>query len=265
VASGEGIRKMAKQRGIGCGTIIGFILLLFSLASFAILGGSAYIAYDMATHPDEFFKKYASSVEFIGKRAVSVLNSNDPSEVPEGFFDADAYMSFIRKQGEIADKFQNIQDEYSFAMEITEAEVSSILKQDLARWEITRYALDFKEGLVRMQVSVPGHILTPLIPKQLPSAITNTLDSLKQINIDSSLEFEYDGGIKKLNVKTFSLGQISFSPWMLDLFNQRVKGEMPKLESWLKGKLASMEFSVEKLLFQPDTVIFSGSTTKSFR
>jgi len=256
---------MAKKSGMGCGTIIGFFLLLMSLGSFAILGGSAYIAYDMATQPEQFFKKYASSVEFVAKRVMSALNSEDVSEVPEGAFDGDAYQSFLEKQLKIAQQFQNVQDRYDFEMQASEAELSSFLKQVLARWEVTRYSLDFDQDWVRVQASIPGHIFKRWIPQGLPAPITNSLDSLKQVNVDSSLQFAFDGGIKKFKIEVFQLGKISLAPWMLGLFNQRFQGEIPKLESWMKAELQSMSFAVDKLLFRPDVVVFSGSTTKSFR
>lgn len=256
------MRGIHKHRGgIGCGTIIGIFALLSFLLSIAVLGGAGYFAYEIAKNPREFIKEHDGLVRKLGKSVVSVFNSHKPivGEVP---FDADAYNSFLQKQGELAQGFQTVQDEYTFELSATREEILSFLKQDLAAWGIQHFDMEFFNDRIKFYASVPGELITQRFPPHLPEVFQESLQSLDYLNVQGDMNFSYDNGIKNMEVHDFKLGSIQVADVFMKMFNQRMKGEVGNLEASFTRMMNKIHVKPSMVKLRDGEIFISGISTE---
>ena len=175
-------RSGMNRRGkIGCGTILGILILLSFLFSVVVVGGVGYLSYELAKNPRQFLQENPEVVKTFGQAMVSAFNSTDPL-VKEVLFDPDAYNSFLQKQGELAKGWQSVQDEYPFELSATREEILSFLKQDLAAWGIYNFDMEFFADRLKFYASVPGPLILQKLPSNFPEPLKDSFKSLDYLN-----------------------------------------------------------------------------------
>ncbi|GEM_PF-1092489 len=254
-------RDHKNRGGIGCGTIIAVFSILSFLVSIAILGGSIYFAMEMSKDPRAFLEEHQVLVRKLGRTVVSVFNSEKPL-AQEVIFDADAYNSFLQKQGELAQGFQNVQDEYPFDLVATAPEILSFLKQDLASWDIRHYNLEFDKDRVKFSASIPGELLVQRIPAHMPPVFKESLETLDYLNIQGDMNFLFDDGIKTLRVNEFSLGSIRVADVFMQMFNSRLGQETGGLEHSLSNLMDGIQVTPSKIELRKGEIFLSGVSTQ---
>lgn len=259
--SSHSFNPLNQQGKIGCGTIIGILLLLSFLFSVVVVGGVGYISYELAKNPRQFMKENPQAIKSLGQTLIKAFNSSDPL-VGEVLFDPDAYNSFLQKQGELAKSWQSVQDQYPFELSATREEILSFLKQDLAAWGIYHFDMEFFKDRLKFNASVPGPLILQRLPANFPEPLKESFKSLDYLNLQGDMNFLFDNGIQKFEIHDFKIGSLKISEVFMDLFNEQIKGEIRSLETSLFRLMQGINVKPRKVQLKDGEILISGSTDR---
>ena len=251
--------KKRKKSSWGC--FWAFLVLTFlGFLSFLVLGAGATYLYVQATEdPEKFLKNYEAVVRQLGDYTVDLASSEAPMLSEDTKFDADAYNQFVQKVGQ----FQQIINDPNatdipLKLNYTAEELINGFKQDLARYDITRYDLNFEQGIVHAKASIKGEILTPYIPAEFPEVLKQSLDTIQWINIDVKMSASFDQSLNILAIEKLRLGDFNASEFVVQKLNELLTKYQQRLNSELVRRLRATRLKPQKINFEKDRVNFEG-------
>lgn len=252
-------KRKKKKSSWGC--LWFFLLLIFlGFASSIVLGGGVlYLGMQARENPQKFLKEYQPVIRQAGDSAVGLLSSDKPLVDEDLEFDADAYNDFVQKVGQ----FQQIindpnASDVPMRLEYSAKELIHGLMQDLARYEVTRYDLNFEPGLLHAKAAIKGEVLIPLIPKEVPDVLRKSLETLQWINVDTRLAVEFDESLTLLSVDSLQLGDFKVSQFLLQKLNEYLESQRLYLSQQLIGRLRQARVKPQKIRLTKDLISFEG-------
>ena len=251
--------KKRKKSSWGC--FWAFLVLVFlGFLTFLALGaGATYLYLQANEDPKKFLKNYEVVVRQLGDYAVDLASSEAPMISEDTEFDADAYNQFVQKVGQ----FQQIINDPNatdipLKLNYTAKELINGFKQDLARYDISRYELNFEPGVVHAKASIKGEILTPYIPAEFPDVLKQSLETIQWVNIDVKISALFDQNLSVLAIEKLRLGDFNASEFAVQKLNELLGKYQSRLNSELIRRLRSTRLKPEKINFEKDRVNFEG-------
>ena len=251
--------KKRKKSSWGCFWML-FILLFLSFLAFLLMGaGATYLYVKASEDPEKFLKNNEVLVRQVSDYAVDLASSDAPMLSEDTEFDADAYNQFVQKVGQ----FQQIINDPNATniplnLSYSAKELINGFKQDLARYDITRYELNFEPGIVHAKASIKGEILTPYIPNEFPEVLKKSLETIQWVNIDVKMSALFDQSLKVLAIEKLRLGDFTASEFIVQKFNELLAKYQLRLNSELVRRLRTTRLKPQKINFEKDRVNFEG-------
>lgn len=251
--------KKRKKSSWGCFWAFLVLTFLGFLGFLALGAGAAYLYVQASEDPKKFIKNYEVVVRQVGDYAVDLASSDSPMIAADTEFDADAYNEFVQKVGQ----FQQIINDPNatdipLKLSYTAKELINGFKQDLARYDITRYELNFEQGIVHAKAAIKGEILTPYIPAEFPEVFKQSLETIQWVNIDVKMSALFDQSLTVLAIEKLRLGDFNASEFVVQKLNELLSKYQPRLNSELIRRLRATRLKPEKINFEKDRVNFEG-------
>ena len=251
--------KNRKKSSWGCFWAFLILTFLGFLAFLALGAGATYLYVKASEDPQKFLKNYEVVVRQVGDYAVDLASSDEPMLSEDTSFDADAYNQFVQKVGQ----FQQIINDPNatdipLKLNYTAKELINGFKQDLVRYDITRYELNFEKGIVHAKASIKGEILTPYIPAEFPEVLRKSLETIQWINIDVKMSALFDESLTVLAVEKLRLGDFNSSQFVIQKLNELLAQYQQRLNNELIRRLRATRLKPQKINFEKDRVNFEG-------
>ena len=251
--------KKRKKSSWGCFWIFLILTFLGFIAFLGLGAGVAYFYVQASEDPQKFLKEYEVVVRQVGDYAVDLASSDEPMLSEDTEFDADAYNQFVQKVGQ----FQQIINDPNatdipLKLKYTAKELINGFKQDLARYDITRYELNFEQGIVHAKASIKGEILTPYIPTEFPEVLRRSLETIQWVNIDVRMSASFDQSLTVLAIEQLRLGDFNASQFVIQKFNELLGQYQQRLNYELIRRLRATRLKPQKINFEKDKVNFEG-------
>ena len=222
-------------------------------------GGAFYLAMQAKNNPRKFLKDYRPVVSTISDQFVGLLSSDQPMFEVEREFNADAYNDFVQKVGQ----FQQIINEPNASnvplkLTYSSNELISGFMQDLARYEVTRYDLNFEPGLLHAQAAIKGEILLPYVPAEVPEVFRQSLEKIRWVNVDLRLRTAFENNLNNLIVESLQIGDFKVSQFLLQKLNEYLEMHRQQFGQSLKEKMIRSRMQPVKVQFDEGLVYFEG-------
>lgn len=253
------VPRRKKKSSLGC--LWFFLIMAFmSFTLVALLGGGTfYLALQAKNNPQKFLKDYNSVVSIISDQVVGLLSSDEPMLDVEREFDADAYNEFVQKVGQFQQIINNPNaSNVTLKLTYSSNELINGFMQDLARYEVTRYNLNFEPGLVHAQTAVKGEILVPYIPAEVPEVFRKSLEKIRWINLDFRLRAAFENDLNNLVVESLKIGDFKVSQFLLQKLNEYLELHRLHFGQNLKQKMIKSRMQPVKIQFDEGLVHFEG-------